>query len=146
MIDPELKQLLDKHFGSIDEQFDLVIRTTKEGFDAVDARFTAVDARFTAVDARFTAVDARFTLLEKDIAFLKQRVAAIADEVQVLSANMVTKQYLDARMDAHLGLAQKAETKMEAMRQTIFALMFLLEKHHLLPSTERAKYEALLAA
>jgi len=121
------EQLTKEYF---DAQFEFLARAVKGGFDAVDERFNAVDERFKTI--------------EEDISWLKQRVAAIADEVQVLSANMVTKQYLDARIDAHLGLAKKAETKMEAMRQTIFALMFLLEKHNLLPSTERAKYEALL--
>lgn len=137
MIDQELKTLLerqfgriDEHFGRADEQFEAVLRTTKEGFDEMSERFNAVDERFKTIEA--------------DIAFLKERVAAIADEVQTLSVSMVTKQYLDARIEAHLGIGEQTETKMEAMRQTIFALMLLLEKHQLLPSEQRARYEALL--
>lgn len=130
MIEPELKQYLE-------EQFDLVVRTTKEGFDGVDEQFKRVDERFDAVDARFKT-------LEEDIAFLKQRTAEIADEVQVLSVNMVTKQYLETRIETHLGLGKASATRQEAMRQAILALMLLLEKHQILPSEQRARYEALL--
>lgn len=143
MIDPELKTLLDRQFGHIDEQFDLVVRTTKEGFDGVDEQLLTFRED---VDARFNAVDARFKTIDEDIAFLKERTAAIADEVRTLSANMVTKQYLESRIETHLGLGKASATRQEAMRQAILALMLLLEKHQILPSEQRARYEALLTA
>lgn len=141
MIDPELRQYLE-------EQFDLVVRTTKDGFDGVDEQLhvfkRSVDERFNAVDERFDAVDARFKTLEEDIAFLKKRVAAISDELQVLSANMVTKRYLDAKIEALEHRITKSATTDEALKRIVLMLMLVLERHNLLQSEERAKYEMLL--
>lgn len=141
MIDPELKTLLERQFERIDEQFDLVIRTTKEGFDGVDEQLLTFRED---VDARFNAVDARFKTIEEDVAFLKQGVAALTDEVQVLSASMVTKQYLDAKIEALEHRITKSATTNEALKRIVLMLMLILERNKLLPSEERVKYEMLL--
>lgn len=59
----------------LDQQIDTVLGTVKKGFDAVDQHFL---------------------LVEGDIAHIKERLGLIENEVRGLSANMVTKQYLDA--------------------------------------------------
>ncbi|MDO8463237.1 MAG: hypothetical protein Q7S96_03115 [bacterium] len=82
-----LARTMDEKIGGLaramDEQIGGLARAVKEGFDRVDERFDAVDERFNTI--------------EGDIADLKYRMRLMEGEIQALSANMVTKQYLDAK-------------------------------------------------
>lgn len=139
MIDPELKTLLDTQFGKIDTQFDLVIRTTKEGFDGVDEQFKGVNRQLT--DLR-QYVDERFAHIESDLADLKHRMSRVEQELITLSATMATKQYIDAKIEALL--SQPPISKFEAMRKAMLAMMLTLERAKLLPSEQRAMFEAMI--
>lgn len=106
-----------------EEQIDLMMTTVKEGFDAVDQRFDAVDQRFN--------------LIEGDIAHIKERLTSVESEVRALSANMVTKQYLDAKFDQLLALQH---------RDSLFKrqLLLALEQAKVLTPEGRAKLEQLI--
>ena len=113
-----------------DEQFDFLGRAVKGGFDHVDERFKRVDERFDAVDERFGGI-------EKDVAYIKQRLAALEDEVQALSRNMITKQYLDAKLDIFI----RNQERDSLFKRT---LLLMLEQSKVLDPASRAKLEQLI--
>lgn len=121
----------------LEEQTDLILRTVKDGFDGVDDRFDAVDKRFAAVDDRFDAVDKRFDAIESDLAHIKNRLAAMEDEIQTLSRTMITKQYLDAKLDIFIQNQQRDSTFKRA-------LLLALEQTNAIDATTRAKLEQLI--
>lgn len=143
MLDQETKQYFDEQFGAterrftaaLDERFGELLTAVKSGFDAHDARFDEIDRRFDAVDARLAAI-------ESDLAHLKSRMSAVEQELIVLSASMVTKQYLDAKLEALL--SQPPISKIDGMRRAIIAMMTILERNNLLPSDQRATFEMLI--
>lgn len=126
----------------IEEQTEIILRVTKEGFDAVDERFRGVDGRLDGIDHRLDALDLRLQTIESDIADLKQRMSRVEQEVITLGAQMVTKQYLDAKIDALL--SQPPINKVDGVRKAVLAVLLHLERAKLLPSEERATLEMLL--
>ncbi len=136
------KEYLDEKTNTIlravDEKIDTVLRTVKIGFDAVDERFNAVDKRFDSVDERFTAVDRHFQIIEGDLDHIKERLRLMENEVRALAASMVTKQYLDAKMDALLMVQQKDSL----FKKT---LLLALEQAKVLPPETRAKLELMIS-
>lgn len=121
----------------LEEQTDLILRTVKDGFDGVDERFDAVDKRFERIDERFDAVDKRFSAIESDLTGIKGRLAAVEDEIQTLSRNMVTKQYLDAKLDIFIQ-SQERDSKFKRL------LLLTLEQAKVLDPATRAKLEQLI--
>ncbi|MBI4433576.1 hypothetical protein HY632_02300 [Candidatus Uhrbacteria bacterium] len=128
MLDQETKKFLE-------EQFETVLRTTEAGFDGVDEQFRRVDERFDAIDLRLKTV-------ESDIADLKHRMSRVEQEIITLGAQMVTKQYLDTKIDALL--SQPPINKIDGVRRAVLAVLLHLERAKLLPSEERATLEMLL--
>lgn len=127
MAEPITETVLKK---LLEEQTDLILHTVKDGFDGVDERFERIDERFDAVDQRFTAI-------EGDLAHIKQRLAAVEDEVQTLSRTMVTKQYLDAKLDIFVQNQQRDSTFKRA-------LLLALEQTKSIDPATRAKLEQLI--
>ena len=99
-----------------DEQFEFLARTVKSGFDHVDEEIAD---------------------LKTDVADLKTRMCALEDEVRTLSRNMVTKQYLDAKLDIFIQNQQRDSTFKRM-------LLLALEQSKALDSTTRAKLEQLI--
>lgn len=106
-------QLTKEYF---DEQFELLATAVKGGFDHVDARFETV---------------------EDDITDIKARLHAIEDEVQTLSRNMITKQYLDAKLDIFV----RNQERDSLFKRT---LLLALEQAKILDPAMRAKLEQLI--
>lgn len=75
--------------------------------------------------------------VEEDLSHIKQRLAYVENEVHSLSANMVTKQYLDTRFDELL----IREHKDSLFKRT---LVLALEQAHVLTPELRAKLETLI--
>ncbi|GEM_PF-3039070 len=120
------------------EQIDTVLRTVKQGFDRVDQQFAEVDQQFAEVNRRFGGAEKHFQIIEEDIAHIKDRLGKVEDEVRMLAANMVTKQYLNAKIDQIMMLQQK---------DSLFkrSLLLVLEQAKVLTPEGRAKLEALIA-
>lgn len=135
MSEPLTKEILEE---VLEEKIDIVLQTVKQGFDDVDQRFDAVDKRFESVDERFDAVDKRFDAVEKEIVYLKEDIKFLKNEVRALGASMVTKQYLDEKIDQLLEVQQ---------RDSLFkrTLLMALEQAKVLPPETRAKLEALIS-
>lgn len=89
------------------------------------------------VDRRFDAVDVRLEGLESDMAHVKQRLSYVENEVRALGSLMVTKQYLDAKIDELLVVQQKDSL----FKRT---LVLMLEQSNVLSPEARAKLEALI--
>lgn len=106
-------------------------------FDAVDERFEGIDQRFASIDQRFDGVEMRFDALESDIAHIKERLRYVENEVRALGAQMVTKQYLDAKFDELLVIQQKDSL----FKRT---LLLALEQAKAITPEARAKLEALI--
>ncbi|MBI4433733.1 hypothetical protein HY632_03095 [Candidatus Uhrbacteria bacterium] len=75
--------------------------------------------------------------MKADVADLKSRMAALEDEVRVLSANMVTKQYLDAKLDIFI----RNQERDSLFKRT---LLLALEQAKVLDPAMRAKLEQLI--
>ena len=134
-----------------DEQIEVVVTTVKKGFDHVDERFKVVDERFktvnerldsiderfNTVDVRFDAVAERFSSLDDDMTSIKDRLRGVENEVRALGAAMVTKQYLDAKIDQLLAMQEKDSL----FKRT---LLLALESARVLSPEMRAKLEMLI--
>ena len=106
-----------------DEQFDVLTKAVKSGFDSVDERFNAVDERLKTI--------------ETDLTDIKRRLSAVEDEVRVLSANMVTKQYLDEKIEYLIDMQRK-----DALFKR--RLLLALEEANVLTPDVRSQLEHLI--
>ncbi|MBI2482752.1 hypothetical protein HYV74_01075 [Candidatus Uhrbacteria bacterium] len=75
--------------------------------------------------------------IKADVADLKSRMATLEDEVRVLSANMITKQYLDAKLDIFV----RNQERDSLFKRT---LLLALEQAKVLDPAMRAKLEQLI--
>jgi archaellum component FlaC len=121
----------------LDEQIDTVLRTVKKGFDHVDERFAHVDEQFGDMNKQFGGVEKHFQIIEEDIAHIKERLRLVENEVRALSANMVTKQYLDAKIDQIMLLQQK-----DSLWKRL--VVHIMDEAKILTPETRAKLEALI--
>ena len=143
-----------------DEQFESLARAVKGGFDHVegdvaglkgDVAELKIDVAGLKGDVAELKIDVAglkgdvaelkidVTGLKGDVAELKVRMRSIGDEVLVLSANMVTKQYLDAKIDQLID-AQRKDTLFKRL------LLLALEEAHVLTPETRSKLEHLIPA
>jgi archaellum component FlaC len=110
---------IDDRFGQIDDRFGQI----DDRFGQIDDRFGQIDERSSQIDERFddvlgamsefsTRVDERFVHIEADMGMLKQKIANI-------EVSMVTKEYLDSRLDALRGdlvaLTRKLNVKLSVL-------------------------------
>ncbi|MDO8622566.1 MAG: hypothetical protein Q7R80_05020 [bacterium] len=120
-----------------DTQFDTLLRAVKGGFDHVDGEIG--DLKLDVADLKTDVADLKTDVhaLKIDMADLKERMRVMEDEVRTLSRNMVTKQYLDAKLDIFI---QNQE------RDSLFkrTLLLALEQAKVLDPTMRAKLEQLI--
>ncbi|MFH1429898.1 MAG: hypothetical protein ABIG71_00035, partial [Candidatus Uhrbacteria bacterium] len=114
------EQLTRRYF---DKQFEFLARAVKEGFDNADKDRTGMKVDIAG--------------LKTDVADLKTRMRAVEDETQILSANMVTKQYFDAKFDRLVDFQHK---------DILFKkrLLSVLEEAKVLPPETRQKLEQLI--
>lgn len=88
-------------------------------FARIDRQFARIDERFSSIDARFDHVDRQFKELGGEIAELKAKVENIDKRLLWVEENMVTKEYLDKKLDelrADLTLmAQRLNTKLSVL-------------------------------
>lgn len=111
--------------------------TISDVIEVLNTFSSNVDQRFDVIDQRFEGVDKRFDALESDIAHIKERLRYVENEVRALGSQMVTKQYLDAKIDELLAVQQKDSL----FKRT---LVLMLEQSNVLSPEARAKLEALI--
>lgn len=93
--------------------------TIQDVLETINLFATHVDEKFARTDKRFDDVDRQFKELSGEIAELKVKVADIDKRLHWVEENMVTKEYLDKKLDelrADLTLmAQRLNTKLSVL-------------------------------
>lgn len=107
--------------------------TIQDVLEAVNTFATHVDGRFAQIDKKFDHVDERFkelrrdifeikdntSLMKQDITGLKINVSEIDTHLRSVEENMVTKDYLDRKLDGLCAdlilMAQRANTKLSVL-------------------------------
>lgn len=93
--------------------------TIQDVLETINIFATHVDKKFARIDKRFDDVDRQFKELSGEIAELKVKVADIDKRLHWVEENMVTKEYLDKKLDelrADLTLmAQRLNTKLSVL-------------------------------
>jgi archaellum component FlaC len=110
LMDPELKEYLDKQreyldekFKSIDERFTGI----DERFTGIDKRFDGIDKRFDGIDKRFEGIDKRFEGLEADVRQTRVVVEGLEGKIQLVAEGVLT---VDAKLERyHEELTKKIE-------------------------------------
>ena len=96
----------------------------------IDERFGVIDGRFeevigaisefsTRVDERFDSMEHRLGSVESDVGTLKSDVGTLKSKITSIETQMVTKDYLDNRLDALRGdlvaLTRKLNVKLSVL-------------------------------
>lgn len=86
-------------FREIDARFEQI----DQRLDGINTRFDQVDQRLEQVDKRFEQVDERFDQVDNDISLVLMTMSKtyeeLETEVKSINARMVTKDYLDRRLE-----------------------------------------------
>jgi len=123
------KKILDV-IGRLETKVDSGFSEMHRRFGKIDERFEQIDIRFDKMDGRFVKIDERLDKTESD---LMEAIHDLADDVQAindrldrhetnikyLKSHMVTKDYLDRKIDDLRGelvaLSRKVNTKLSIL-------------------------------